>query len=40
MKVIHAVREFSYLGVKLPDISPSRSPEEIKAAYGRIRLMR
>lgn len=33
MKVTPAVREFSYMGVKLPDINPSLSPEEVKSAY-------
>jgi PRTRC genetic system protein C len=34
MKVTPAVREFSYLGLKLPDISASLSPEEVKPAYA------
>jgi PRTRC genetic system protein C len=34
MKVTTAVREFSYMGLKLPDINTSMSPEEIKSAYS------
>jgi PRTRC genetic system protein C len=34
MKVTSAVREFGYMGLKLPDISPSLSPEEVKASYS------
>lgn len=34
MKVTTSVREFSYMGLKLPDINPSLSPEEVKSAYS------
>ncbi|MGH9451199.1 MAG: PRTRC system protein C [Terriglobia bacterium] len=34
MKITPAVREFSYQGIKLPDINPQLSPEEVKAAYA------
>lgn len=33
MKITQLVREFSYLGIKLPDI-PNLTPEEVKAAYS------
>jgi PRTRC genetic system protein C len=34
MKVTTAVREFSYANLKLPDINPALSPEEVKASYA------
>ncbi len=34
MKITPAVREFSYMGLKLPDINAQLSPEEVKAAYA------
>lgn len=34
MKITPAVRDFSYMGVKLPDPNVSLSPEEVKAAYA------
>ena len=34
MKITPAVREFSYMGLKLPDINARLSPEEVKAAYA------
>ena len=34
MKITPAVREFSYMGLKLPDINPGLTPEEIKSAYA------
>ncbi|MDE3181257.1 MAG: PRTRC system protein C [Acidobacteriota bacterium] len=34
MKVTTSVREFSYMGLKLPYINPSLSPEEVKSAYA------
>jgi PRTRC genetic system protein C len=34
VKITPAVREFSYMGLKLPDINAQFSPEEVKAAYA------
>jgi len=34
VKITPAVREFSYMGLKLPDINAQLSPEEVKAAYA------
>ena len=34
MTVNPAVRIFSFSGLNLPDINPTLSPEEIKAAYS------
>lgn len=36
MNVTRAIREFSFMGVKLPDPNASLPPEEVKAAYVRI----
>ena len=33
MKVESVVREFSYLGVRLPDPSPAMTPEEVRNCY-------
>jgi PRTRC genetic system protein C len=34
LKITPAIREFSYMGLKLPDINAQLSPEEVKAAYA------
>jgi PRTRC genetic system protein C len=34
LKITPAIREFSYMGLKLPDINAQLSPEEVNAAYA------
>jgi PRTRC genetic system protein C len=33
MTIEPAIREFSYLGIRLPDVSPTMTPEEIRDSY-------
>ncbi|MGH9448698.1 MAG: PRTRC system protein C [Terriglobia bacterium] len=39
MTITPAQRIFSFAGIRLPDINRAMSPEEIKTAYERIRLV-